>query len=506
MNNCLEPVNRRSVSPADIPASRGDEGVALVVVLLLTVALSAIGASLLMLAQTDTYTSMNYRMMSQARYGAESGVLKAVNYLTQTYVAPGAGGDPLTNYNTTVSPVTYLNAPVVLSADPAKPSNYPSLTKTAEFSAAAQGTLTSGAVVSYNTYATLVSMREIEEYGATSPRVIQTWQITATGSLGGTRPATVEVSSMLERQVTSAYSFGVFATRVVCGALTFGGNSVHDSYDSSAITYAAGVPVTDLSGSRVGSNGNLSVGGHAMVYGTLSTPRTGVGNCNNGAVNALTETGQADVVGGLVQLPQALTFPTPAAPNPMPPTTNTNWSGNTCSSLGLSAPACTGSADNLTLDASSGTLVFGNVNMNAGATIHLKAGIYNLNSIKLNGNSNLVIDSGPVFMNVAGVGVTTPIDLTGGAILNPTFDPTNFHINYGGTGEVKFNGGSQTAVLVYTPNAEVTVNGGGDVYGAITAATVKDTGGARFHYDRRGQTDFYVAGNYMMSSFTWRKY
>jgi Tfp pilus assembly protein PilX len=486
--------------------SRGDEGVALVVVLLLTVALSAIGASLLMLAQTDTYTSMNYRMMSQARYGAESGVLKAVNYLTQTYVAPGAAGDPLSNYNYTVSPVTYLNAPVVLSADPNKPSNYPSAAVTSAFSAFAQGSLASGAVVSYNTYATLVSMREIQEYGATSPRVIQTWQITATGSLGGTRPATVEVSSMLERNVTSAYSFGVFATKVVCGALTFGGNSINDSYDSSAITYSGGVPVTTQSGSRVGSNGNLSVGGHAMVYGTLSTPRTGVGNCNNGAVNALTETGQADVVGGLIQLPQALTFPTPAAPNPMPPTTSTNW-GSTCAALGLSAPACTGSSGNLTFDASGGTLVFGDVNLNAGATVHLKPGSYNLNSIKLNGNSNLIIDpGGPVFMNVAGVGQTTPIDLTGGSLSNPSFDPTNFHVSYGGTGAVKFNGGTQTAALFYVPNADVTVNGGGDVYGAITAATVKDTGGAHFHYDRRGQNDFFVAGNFMMSSFTWRKY
>jgi len=173
----------------------------------------------------------------------------------------------------------------------------------------------------------------------------------------------------------------------------------------------------------------------------------------------------------------------------------------------LSAPACTGSAGNITLDAAGGTLVFGDVNLNAGATVHLKPGSYNLNSIKLNGNSNLVIDpGGPVFMNVAGVGVTTPIDLTGGSLSNPSFDPTNFHISYGGTGEVKFNGGAQTAVLVYTPNADVTVNGGGDVYGAITAATVKDTGGAHFHYDRRGQNDFFVAGNFMMSSFTWRKY
>jgi hypothetical protein len=68
------------------------------VVLLLAVALSAIGASLLMLANTETYASMNYRMMSQARYGAEAGVLRAANYLTQTYTSPGQAGDPLANY------------------------------------------------------------------------------------------------------------------------------------------------------------------------------------------------------------------------------------------------------------------------------------------------------------------------------------------------------------------------------------------------------------------------
>jgi Tfp pilus assembly protein PilX len=485
---------------------RNERGVALVVVLLLTVALSAIGASLLLLAQTDTYTSMNYRMMSQARYGAESGSLKAVNYLTQTYLTPGYAGDPLANFNYTVSPVTYNGAPVVLSADPNKAANYPSAAVQTAFSAAVQGSIASGQTVSYNAYATLISMREIQEYGATSPRVIQTWHITATGSLSGARPATVEVASTLERQVASAYSFGVFATKVVCGALDFAGNSVNDSYDSSAISYSGGLPVTQQTGARVGTNGNLNVGGHAQVYGTLSTPRTGVGNCNNGAINALTQTGQADVQDGLVQLPQSLTYPTPVMPTPLPPTTNTNWSGNTCASIGLSAPQCTGTADNLTLDPAGGSLLFGNVQMNAGSTIHLKAGIYNLNSIQLNGNSNLIIDTGPVFMNVAGASVSTPIDLTGGSISNPSFDPTTFHLVYGGTGAVKFNGGTSTAMLLYTPNADVTVNGGGNVYGAIVGATVKDTGGALFHYDRRGQNDFFVAGNFMMSSFTWKKY
>lgn len=505
MKRCLQRISSRLASIAGGRSRSGEDGVALIMVLLLVVALSTIGASMMLIAQTDTYASMNYRMMSQARYGAESGVLKAVNYLTQTYQAPGYAGDPYGNFNTLVSPVTYNGNPVVLSADPAKASNYPASAVQTAFAAAAQGSFSVGQTVSYNTYATLVSMRSFEEYGATAPRVIQTWQITSTGSIGGARPATVEVASILERQVTSAAAYGVFATKVACGALDFGGNSVNDSYDSSAITYSGGVPVTQQSGARVGTNGNLSVGGHAMVYGTLSTPKTGVGTCKNGVITALSESGQADVTDGVIQLPQGITYPTPAAPNPTPPTTSSSWSG-TCAGLGLTAPTCTGSSGNLTIDPLGGTVVFGNVTMNAGATIHLKAGVYNLNSIKLNGNSSLVIDNGPVFMNVAGTGVNDPVDFTGGTIANPSFDPTTFHILYGGTSAIKFNGGSSTAAIFYAPNADVTVNGGGDFYGSMIAATVKDTGGGHFHYDRRLANDFMVAGNFMMSSFTWKKY
>ena len=84
------------------------------------------------LSQTETYSSMNYRLMSQARYGAESGIQKAANYLLYTYAAPvDRRADPIANYNTTVSPVTCTNGcpnigqPVVLSANAAVPSNYP---------------------------------------------------------------------------------------------------------------------------------------------------------------------------------------------------------------------------------------------------------------------------------------------------------------------------------------------------------------------------------------------
>jgi len=490
---------------ATMDPHRSERGVALVVVLLLTVALSAIGASLLLLAQTDTYTSMNYRMMSQARYGAESGALKAVNFLTQTYQTPGTAGDPYATYNITVSPVRLNNQPVVLSADPNKASNYQDPVTQAAFLAAATGSVVSGQTITYTSYATLVSMRTIEEYGVTTPTVVQTWEITGTGTIGGARPATVEVKTTLERQVTSAHNYGVFATKPGCGALTFSGGASTDSYNSASMTFAGGVPVVQQYGGSVGSNGNLNVnGGQTQINGSLSTPRSGVGNCKNGNVTAYTG-GAAQVSEGLVQLPQAITYPTPSPLTPAPPTTNVSWSNSTCAQLGLSAPTCTGSAGNLTLDPQGGTLIFGDVNLNAGAVVHLRGGIFNINSITTNGNAQVIIDNGPVFMNVAGANTNQPISLAGGAISNPSFDPTQFHIIYGGDKTVTVSGGTNSAAMVYCPNADVSITGGSEFYGSIVGAGVTDTGGTHFHYDRRLQNDFLVAGNYMMSSFTWRK-
>jgi Tfp pilus assembly protein PilX len=501
----IRTVNRFGGVPAADP-HRSERGVALVVVLLLTVALSAIGASLLLLAKTDTYTSMNYRMMSQARYGAESGVLKAVNFLTQTYQTPGTAGDPYAGYNVTVSPVTYNGQPVVLSADPNKTSNYQDPVTQAAFLAAGTGNIVSGQTVNFTAYATLVSMRTIEEYGVATPTVIQTWQITGTGSIAGARPATVEVTSMLEREITPAHNYGVFATKPGCGALTFSGGATTDSYNSATMTLSGGIPVVQTYGGSVGSNGNLNVnGGTTQINGSLSTPRSGVGNCKNGNVTAYTG-GEAQVSEGLVQLPQSISYPTPSAVTPVPPTTNVNMSNSTCADLGLSAPTCTGAAGSLTLNPQGGTLVFGNINLNAGSVIHLKGGIFNINSITTNGNAQIIIDNGPVFMNVAGASTNQPISLAGGAISNPSFDPTQFHILYGGTSTVTVSGGTASAAMVYCPNADVSIVGGSEFYGSIVGAGVTDQGGTHFHYDRRLQNDFLVAGNFMMSSFTWKKY
>jgi len=107
---------------------------------------------------------------------------------------------------------------------------------------------------------------------------------------------------------------------------------------------------------------------------------------------------------------------------------------------------------------------------------------------------------------VVGQGQNTPIDFTGGSVVNSYVDPGFLQIQYAGTGQVQLTGGTQTAALIYAPNASVNITGGTDFFGAIVANTVGETGGAAIHYDRHLLNNFFTVGNPMLDSFTWKTY
>jgi hypothetical protein len=51
----------------------------MVLALFMMLAVSVLGTSLMFVSNTETLSSHNYRLMSQARYGAESGLHTAAN-------------------------------------------------------------------------------------------------------------------------------------------------------------------------------------------------------------------------------------------------------------------------------------------------------------------------------------------------------------------------------------------------------------------------------------------
>jgi len=483
-----------------------ERGVALVMALLMILAVSIISSSLMVVAKTEAFSSMSYTAMSQVRYGAESAIHATTNHLLFTYVPPSAasGGDPIVNYDMTVSPVRYNGRPVVLSSDPAVASNYPSAAVVNAFTGASSGTLNAANVsVGYMTRATLMSMRVLMDFYTQLPVTLQTWEIVGAGRVNGSSASYVEVASTLERQPVPVFSYAAFATFNGCNALSFAGGATTESYDSGALV--GGMPTISQSDGNVGTNGNLTgVGNPTTIYGTLSTPRAGVGNCTTNNVTAATVSGWATIQEGLVTLPQPVNYPTPAPVTP--PTSNFNFNSGGCPS---GAPFCTtsGGGSTITPPSASSVVSMGDVSLTGSSIVHLNAGVYELNSLSLAGNSRIVVDSGPVIIKVAGQGVATPIDLSGGGVSNPSLDPTKLQFVYGGTGNIKVTGGTDTAALVYAPNASSALTGAStNFYGAIITNKVTATGGFNLYYDRRLRSSVTTAGNPTMTSFSWRTF
>jgi len=478
---------------------RSDEqGIALVMALLMVLAVSVVTGSLVMVARSEALSSTSYTSMSQVRYGAESGVHSAANYFLNNYAAPAA---PFAGFNINVSPVTFNGQPVVLSSDPAVASVYSDAAVVNAFVANSVGNLNvNGAPVAYSARARLMAMSTVTDYFTQQPVTIQTWEITGVGRINGSGQSLVEVEATVERRPAPVFQYAAFATHNGCNAMSFAGGADTHSYDSGNL--AAGIADT---GGNVGTNGNLDGNGATTtINGTLSTPKSGVGNCTAANVTAATVAGFATVEEGLVQLPQPITLPTP--PNITPPTSNITFNSGGCPA---GAPFCTGSAGGSTISPPTASTVIqmGNVNLNGSAIVHMKAGIYELNSLTLNGNSKIVVDTGPVIIKIKGQGVTTPLDLAGGGVSNPSLDPAKLQFVYAGTGNVKITGGTDTAALVYAPNASGSFAGAStNFYGAVVTKYVTSMGGFSLFYDRRLQNSVMTAGPPMMTAFTWKTF
>lgn len=484
----------------------------MVFALVLVLVLSVIAASLLFMSKSETMSSYNYRIMSDARYGAESAVNSAANYLVNTYTPPGTGGpDQYINYTQLTLPVqipgsahttTVLSGGqrvALTSGGPAVPFayNYPAQPVQNAFNGAVAGTIKAGTdVVNYTAYATLLSMEQLPVFGKdpANPGVVQTWLITGHANVPGVVNAQVEVSAVLEQAPVPTFQYAAFATSNGCGALKFSGGGTTSSYDSASALGANGYPVTQNSDGNVGSNGNLNeVGAPTIINGTMSTPATGVGNCSAGNVTPWSSAGNAQVTGGIVQLPQTVNYPPPTVPPP--------------------------GVLNETLNGGTTTLPPGSYNditLTGNATLQLQPGTYNINSLTMNSNNSSIVlvpdpitgQYGPVILNVTGGGSYTsnPVTLGGNSITNPSFNAEDFQIVYAGTGTIQLDGNSKAAGIVYAPNATVNFVGGSNWYGSVIGQFVDDKGGTAIHYDRRLQKELYTLGNWELDSFTWKKY
>ena len=281
---------------------------------------------------------------------------------------------------------------------------------------------------------------------------------------------------------TTPFPDGLYATSTACPALTFSGNnpSTNSYTTAGGGTYATTVSAT---GGDVGSNGGVSVG-NGNIGGIVSVlpPPPGIGTCatpvsvgSNGSMVGTTAcpTGNA----ASCYSTQAVTFPTPPAPNP--PTPNTAYSGS--------------------MSIVPGT--YGNISITGNKTLTLTPGTYNINSISMAGNGSIVVSpSGAVVINIGGVGGGTVLAIGGNGITDNTI-PNDFVINYGGSGAVSIAGNGNVTAMLDAPNAPVTQVGNGNWYGSMLASTMSITGNGFFHFDRNAALAPNSNGYYTMISY-----
>jgi len=306
------------------------------------------------------------------------------------------------------------------------------------------------------------------------------------------------VQSEVALAPTPPFPYGLFATSTACPAITFGGNNPStDSYTTAGNgTYASTKTAT---GGDVGSNGGVNIGNGNIggIIGVLQPPPAGAGTCAtpvvvgpNGQMLGSTAcpTGNA----AACYVPQPYVFPTPPAPNPLPPITT--YTPSSCGAKKAGDCMVPGS--------------YGNISITG--TLTLAPGTYNINSLSMTGNAAIVVNPpGALQLNVAGCGDATcssanalanPLAIAGNGITDDTI-PNDFTINYAGNGTISIAGNGDCTAILNAPNAILTQQGNGNWYGSILASQISLGGNAFFHFDKNAALAPLNNGYYTMISF-----
>jgi hypothetical protein len=252
----------------------------------------------------------------------------------------------------------------------------------------------------------------------------------------------------------SLLNFSVFAN-----SLSLSGGCKIDSFDSTI------GPQVKTSLANVATNsivaGAISLSGGSWVQGTI---QVGVGGKTGPAKPSTPTSKTTNVVWkdwncwSLAEsaMTSPLEFPPVAAPAAGTTNVRVDWRGN---------------------DLKPGS--YRDLQASGGGEVRLSGGTYVFRSLKLTGGARLsFIGTEPVT-----VYVITDLDLTGGTLYNTSQQPKNMTFMLAKDAQAKMNGGAQAYAVVYGPEADFTLSGGTDLYGAIVGRTVDLKGGASIHYD-----------------------
>jgi uncharacterized repeat protein (TIGR01451 family) len=121
----------------------------------------------------------------------------------------------------------------------------------------------------------------------------------------------------------------------------------------------------------------------------------------------------------------------------------------------------------------------GDLTVSGGGTATLANGSYCFHNVTVSGGSTLVIN-GPVKISVTGKFVDS-----GGSLQNTSYNPANLQVtsSYTGSNGVTISGTSAAYIMIYAPGTDLTVSGGGPVYGSLVGKTLTVSGNSQIHQD-----------------------
>lgn len=271
--------------------------------------------------------------------------------------------------------------------------------------------------------------------------------------------------SKTTRQVSAVVRLGgalevnPFIYSLFADTLALDGNSSIDSFDSKVGPQPLGEKA--LVGTNSTEPGSITLNGSSHIKGQISI---GPGGKTGTARPSQPNWGGSDVVwknwntwsGEEFARDHPEEFPPVDTPQPGTRSVNSGWQGETLEP---------GAYD---------SLVAG-----GGGTVVLKSGVYVFNSLRVAGGAKLSFEG----TEPAIIYVIEELDMSNGTFQNTSMIPKNIAFLLGENSKASLTGGSQAYLTVYGPDADITMAGGTDFYGALVGRNVNVSGGARIHYD-----------------------
>jgi hypothetical protein len=298
----------------------GNDGIALVLVMLVLLVLSLLAAAIILTARTETLAGYNYRMTTQADYLAKAGIQQATNWLrgsryqavsqaqAGSYYNVSSTGDPYNLWTSSTSPVTCISSancsnpggPVQLIGIPGTgTSNYPLSAVATNFASDLVNVRLTGDSRNSGTFsinAILLGYQTVNMQTTSGITAIplETWLVTSQATWTGSSGSTAATARVLEQAVVqpiyvpswgnSLYGYCSVSMQGSSGVCTDAFNSDLGPYGGGNPTVAAGgcdsnSPNVIKAGAGVAANGKVTLGSNVVVSGNVAIGTNPAASC-----------------------------------------------------------------------------------------------------------------------------------------------------------------------------------------------------------------------------------